>query len=146
MDELKQPTVYQISELANQTGVSLRTIRFYQQKKLLLPSLRTSSGMSLYSANDVERIKLIRRLRNTGMRLEDIKDILHADKISDRQSRVRHTLKVLSLEAEKARKRIAELEGQSLEREQIVKMLKQCLNCERAICPEECRPRVHIIQ
>ena len=143
---MKQPTVYQISELANQTGVSLRTIRFYQQKKLLLPSLRTSSGMSLYSANDVERIKLIRRLRNTGMRLEDIKDILHADNTSDLQSRVQHTLKVLSLEAEKARKRIAELEEQSLEREQIAKMLKKCLNCERASCPEECPPRVHILR
>ena len=77
MGETKQPVVYQIGELAKQTGVSLRTIRFYQQREMIIPSLLTSSGMSLYSASDVERIKLIRRLRNTGMRLEEIKDVLH---------------------------------------------------------------------
>ncbi|WP_238328240.1 MerR family DNA-binding transcriptional regulator [Dehalococcoides mccartyi] len=40
---------YQISEIAKQSGVSLRTVRFYQQKGLIVPSLRTSSGMSLFS-------------------------------------------------------------------------------------------------
>ena len=146
MGETKQPVVYQIGELAKQTGVSLRTIRFYQQKEMIIPSFLTSSRMSLYSASDVERIKLIRRLRNTGMRLKEIKDVLHPDSTSDRRSRVEHTLKVLSLEAENARKRIAELEKQSLEREQIVKMIKKCLNCEMASCPEECPSRVHIIK
>jgi MerR family Zn(II)-responsive transcriptional regulator of zntA len=146
MGETKQTIAYQIGELAKQTGVSLRTIRFYQQKEMIIPSFRTSSGMSLYSASDVERIKLIRRLRNTGMRLEEIKDILHTDRTSDRKSKVEHTLKVLSIEAENAKKRIIELEKQSRDREQIIKMIKKCLDCERASCPEECPPRVHIIQ
>ena len=146
MGESKQPALYQIGALAKQTGASLRTIRFYQQKGMIIPSFQTSSGMRLYSASDIERIKLIRRLRNTGMRLEEIKDILHADRTSDRKSKVEHTLKVLSLEAENARKRIAELEKQSQEREQIINIIKSCLNCERASCPEKCPPRVHIIQ
>ena len=143
---MNQAVAYQISEVAKQADVSLRTVRFYQQKGLINPSLRTSSGMRLYSQNDVNRIRLIRRLKNTGMNLEQIQAILSPDGRSDRKAKVEHTLKVLSLEAENARKRIVELKQQSREREEIISLIKKCLDCEIGVCPEECPPRVHIIQ
>ena len=136
---------YQIGEAARQVGVSLRTIRFYQQKGLVTPSLRTSSGMSLYSQSDINRIRFIRRLKNTGINLEQIEAILNPGSEGDRKAKVEHTLKVLGLEAENARKRITELEQQSQEREDIIHLVKKCLNCEMNSCPEECPPRAHII-
>lgn len=143
---MNQITPYQIGEAARQAGVSLRTIRFYQQKNLITPSIRTSSGMSLYSQSDINRIRLIRRLKNTGMNLGQIETVLNPNGEGDRKAKVEHTLKVLSLEAENARKRISELQQQSQEREDIILLIKKCLNCGMGNCPEECPPRAHIIQ
>ncbi|AQX75212.1 MerR family transcriptional regulator [Dehalococcoides mccartyi] len=136
---------YQISEIAKQSGVSLRTVRFYQQKGLIVPSLRTSSGMSLYSQKDVNRVKLIRRLKDTGMSLNRILDILDAGGETDRKAKAEHTLKVLKLEAENAASRIAELERQSRERKEIISLVSKCLGCDMEVCPQECPPRNHLI-
>ena len=144
--KMNQVVPYQISEVARQAKVSLRTVRFYQQKGLIIPSFRTSGGMRLYSQSDVNRVKLIRRLRNTGMNLEQIKAVLNPDNDSDRKAKVEHTLKVLTLEAENARRRIIELKQQSREREKIISLIRKCLDCEMGSCPEECPPRAHIIQ
>ncbi|MEQ4487252.1 MAG: MerR family transcriptional regulator [Dehalococcoides mccartyi] len=142
---MEKEIAYQISEIAKQSGVSLRTIRFYQQKGLIVPSLRTSGGMSLYSQKDVNRVKLIRRLKDSGMSLNRILDILNADGEEDRKARAEHTLKVLKLEVENAASLIAELERQSRERKEIISMVSQCLNCNIEVCPQECPPRNHLI-
>jgi len=143
---MNQQVAYQISEVARQAGVSLRTIRFYQQKGLIVPSLRTSSGMRLYAQSDVNRVKFIRRLKNTGMNLEQIKAVLSPDNGDDRKAKVEQTLKVLKLEAENARQRTAELKRQSQEREEIISLVEKCLECDMGSCPEGCPPRYHIIQ
>jgi len=143
---VNQTPTYQISEVARQASVSLRTIRFYQEKGLLTPSLLTSGGMRLYSQSDVNRVKLIRRFRNTGMNLEQIKALLSSENSNGGRAKAEHTLEVLGLEAENAHKRMVELRRQSQEREEIISLVKKCLDCDMSACPEECPPRAHLIQ
>ncbi|MDV2990119.1 MAG: MerR family transcriptional regulator [Dehalogenimonas sp.] len=136
--------VYQIGEVARRSGVSVRTVRFYEQKGLLETPQRTSGGMRLFDDRDVSRVKLVRRLRNVGLDLEEIRDVMVSDGV-DRSERVDHTLEVLRLEAERSRQRIAELHRESEEREALISLVSQCVTCDVADCPAECPPQQHVI-
>ena len=66
----------QIGEVAEQTGLSLRTIRYYEEVGLASPSSRTSGGFRLYSDTDVARLHLVRRMKPLDFSLEEMKDVL----------------------------------------------------------------------
>ena len=65
-----------IGELAEKTGLSLRTIRHYDEVGLLKPSGRTEGGFRLYSNEDLSRLLLIRRMKPLGFSLGEMTDLL----------------------------------------------------------------------
>jgi DNA-binding transcriptional MerR regulator len=66
----------QIGELAERTGLSLRTLRHYDEIGLLTPSGRTVGGFRLYTAEDESRLLLIRRMKPLGYSLEEMGELL----------------------------------------------------------------------
>lgn len=71
---------YQIGEVADQTGVTQRTLRFYEEKGLLTPADRMDGGFRLYSNEDVVRIRLIKQLQGLlGFSLAEIKEMVEAE-------------------------------------------------------------------
>lgn len=68
----------QIGEVADQTGLSLRTIRYYEEVGLVTPTARSAGGFRLYSETDVARLRLIRRMKPLDFSLEEMKDALAA--------------------------------------------------------------------
>ena len=73
---------YQIGEVAERTGVTQRTLRFYEEKKLLSPADRLEGGFRLYSEQDIEHIKLIKRLQNLlNLSLAEIKEMVDAESL-----------------------------------------------------------------
>jgi DNA-binding transcriptional MerR regulator len=74
----------QIGEVAEQTGLSLRTIRYYEEVGLVRPSSRTTGGFRLYSESDLARLRLVRRMKPLDFSLEEMKDVLEAlDSLED---------------------------------------------------------------
>ncbi|WP_369200588.1 MerR family transcriptional regulator [Streptomyces sp. PU-14G] len=71
----------QIGEVAERTGLSLRTIRHYEEVGLVIPSARSKGGFRLYTETDVERLMVIRRMKPLGFSLEEMRDLLE---ITDR--------------------------------------------------------------
>ncbi|GGP75039.1 MerR family transcriptional regulator [Saccharothrix coeruleofusca] len=67
-----------IGELATRAGVSIRTVDYYTTLGLLTPAKRTASNYRLYTADDVDRIHLVRRLEVQGLPLEEIAAALSA--------------------------------------------------------------------
>jgi MerR family Zn(II)-responsive transcriptional regulator of zntA len=65
-----------ISEIAEKTGLSAHTLRFYEKHGLIEASKRSESGYRLYSEADVRRADFIRSARNIGFSLEDIGSLL----------------------------------------------------------------------
>lgn len=65
-----------IGELAERTGLSLRTLRHYDQIGLLTPSGRTEGGFRLYTHDDEARLLLIRRMKPLGYSLEQMRELL----------------------------------------------------------------------
>ncbi len=66
----------QIGELADKAGLSLRTIRHYDDEGLLTPSARSNGGFRLYSAHDLERLLVIRRMKPLGFSIDEMRDLL----------------------------------------------------------------------
>jgi DNA-binding transcriptional MerR regulator len=65
-----------IGVLARDSGVNLETIRFYERSGLLPPPQRSASGYRHYEAMDVRRLRFIRRGRELGFSLEEIRSLL----------------------------------------------------------------------
>jgi MerR family copper efflux transcriptional regulator len=66
----------QIGQVAERTGLSLRTIRFYEEHGLVRPTSRTDGGFRLYSDDDVARLEVIKRMKPLGFRLEEMQELL----------------------------------------------------------------------
>ena len=69
-------SIRHIGELAERTGLSLHTIRHYDDVGLLPATARTGGGFRVYSENDVERLTVIKQMKPLGFSLEEMADIL----------------------------------------------------------------------
>lgn len=66
----------QIGEVAARTGLSLRTIRYYEEVGLVPPSARSSGGFRLYAESDVARLELVMQMKPLDFSLDDMRDLL----------------------------------------------------------------------
>ncbi|MDF2716588.1 MAG: MerR family transcriptional regulator [Paenibacillus sp.] len=92
-----------IGELSRQTGASLRSLRYYEQQKLLSP-MRTGNGYREYSPFAVEQVETIRFYLNLGFSTEQIAGFLHCV-LQNKESFCRDVLPVYET-------KIAELDDQ----------------------------------
>ena len=65
-----------IGELAKRSGVTTKTIRYYELFGLLEEPSRTESGYRLYRREDADRLDFIKKAKRLGLSLDEIKDIL----------------------------------------------------------------------
>ncbi len=71
---------WRIDQVAARTGLTKRTLRYYEEIGLLEPSTRTEGGYRLYSEGDIEHLERIKRLRDLlGFSLAEIREIAEAE-------------------------------------------------------------------
>lgn len=75
--ERRDEREYLISDLAKEYGVTLRALRFYEDRGLLTP--RRIGTMRLYSERDRARLGVILKGKQLGFTLAEIQDMLEAD-------------------------------------------------------------------
>ncbi|WP_369809822.1 MerR family transcriptional regulator [Parafrankia sp. EUN1f] len=74
----------QIGEVAERVGLSLRTVRYYEEAGLLVPTGRTPGGFRLYDDDAVDRLLLIKRMKPLGFTLEEMRSLLTVrDELAD---------------------------------------------------------------
>jgi MerR family Zn(II)-responsive transcriptional regulator of zntA len=66
----------QIGALAKRVGINPKTIRYYEQVRLLPPARRTPSGYRDYTDEDAARLEFIRSAKALGVTLDEIKEVL----------------------------------------------------------------------
>lgn len=66
---------YQIGEVAEAVGLSLRTIRYYGEEGLVVPS-RTTGGFRLYTDGDIERFRVIMQMKPLDFTLDEMREVL----------------------------------------------------------------------
>lgn len=69
--------MYTAGEIARSSGVSIRTIRFYDKKGLLKPSDYSEAGYRLYNKDSLETLQKILMLKYLGFSLDTISEIIH---------------------------------------------------------------------
>jgi MerR family transcriptional regulator, repressor of the yfmOP operon len=75
-----EQTYYTIEQVATRTGLTKRTLRYYEEVGLLPPTGRTEGNYRRYSEGDVQRLARIKELRDLlGFSLSDIRDLLHVE-------------------------------------------------------------------
>jgi DNA-binding transcriptional MerR regulator len=73
-------TLRRIGDAAEATGLTPRAIRYYQELGLLEPAAHVSGANRRYDAEDIERLKLIKRLREVvGLSLAEVRTYLEAE-------------------------------------------------------------------
>ncbi len=110
--------MYKISELAQLSGVSPRTLRYYDEIGLLKPAQVGENGYRTYDGEQVNRLQEILFYRQLGMPLEEIKEVLTASAYDREQSLKQHlsTLKQqqeqLNLLIQNVEKTLLDLKGE----------------------------------
>ncbi|MDL5205995.1 MerR family transcriptional regulator [Streptomyces sp. ALI-76-A] len=74
--EDERPDMLTIGRLAQRTGLSVRTLRFWSDEGAVPPVARSTGGYRLYDAASVARVELVRTLRELGLGLDDVCHVL----------------------------------------------------------------------
>lgn len=119
-----------IGEAATETGITAKSIRYYESIGLIPAAHRTDGGYRQYSDKDVQTLHFIRRARNLGFTVSDVEELLSLYRDRDRASAdvrdvaVKH---VADLD-----KKVAELDGM---RATLTHLIEKCHGDDRPDCP-----------
>lgn len=113
---------FTIGEVARQAQVAVDTVRYYERNRLLPEAPRRPSGYREYDQDDVKRLRFIRRAKELGFTLAEIRELLALS--VDRERGVRGV-------KDRAQTRLAEVERRIRELEQVRQGLTRLI----ADCP-----------
>ncbi len=65
-----------IGEISRKLGITTRTLRYYEQLKLIQPDKKTRSGYRYYDSEKITAIRRIRELQNVGLSLQEIRNVI----------------------------------------------------------------------
>lgn len=121
MDTQTSPHIT-IGAVARRAGVGIDTIRYYERENLLPPPRRRASGYRDYGPDVVERLRFIRRAKDLGFTLEEIRELLALS--TDRERGVKSV-------KQRAEARLGEVEQRIRELQRVKRGLKQLIDA----CP-----------
>jgi MerR family copper efflux transcriptional regulator len=124
------PSTYQIGEVVDRVGLSVRTVRYYEEIGLVTPSDRTAGGFRLYTDSDIERLQLAKHLKPLGFSLDEMRELLDLhERLHSRGGRIANKERDrLTAYAQDARRRCDELRKQLHAAEQLAGQLERDLD------------------
>lgn len=136
----KQPNdLLKIGEVARKTGVTLRTIRYYQSLGLIEAAHRTRGGLHLYHTEACDRIQFIRDLRSLDVPLAKIREMLERRRRARTGSEcARDVTATLTHGLSDVEKRLRQFLVLQQEMRQALEVLEMCLRCSVRPSREAC--------
>lgn len=127
----KRRTKFTIGALAQQAGVAIDTIRYYEREGLLPQPQRRASGYREYAETDVRRVRFIRRAKDLGFSLEEIRELLTLE--TDRE----HGVEGIKQRAKNRLNDLNQRIRQLIEvRDELAELVDACPGCgEPEYCP-----------
>ncbi len=126
-------------DLARLTGNTVRTVRFYEEKDLLVPSSRSPGGHRLYTADQVHLLEWISDLRDAGIPLGTIQRVIHLRlSTTDRHAATLEIKKILDQEVHELRSRLEAIQRVQIELTAGIQLFEVCACCERGTMEDEC--------
>jgi DNA-binding transcriptional MerR regulator len=100
---------FKIGALAKRTGTNVPTIRYYEEIGLLRPADRQAGGQRVYDDADVKRLTFIRRCRDFGFPIEQVRSFVGL--VQDPQSSCVHARNLAEAHLATVRVKLAELKA-----------------------------------
>lgn len=122
-----------IGQVAKETGCKVETIRFYEKERLLPEPARSEGGNRLYSKDLVDRLVFIRRCRELGFTMKEIRQLLSL--VDEEQVSCDSVKAIADRHLEDVRAKIADL-----------KKMERTLHQLSNQCPGGAKPDCPIIQ
>ena len=119
-----------ISDVAKKTGLTSKTIRFYEEKGLVTTPFRSENGYRTYTQKHLDELTLLRQARQVGFNLEECRELVNLFNDPARHSadvKSRTLQKVADIE-----KHIGELQAM---RQQLLALAESCPGDDSADCP-----------
>lgn len=143
----EESTLLRIGDVAKKTGMTLRTLRYYEELQLIEPDNRTKGNFRLYHPSVLRRIEFINSLKKLDFSLEEIHEILGGSHNRGCENEViAQTREVLMIKKEKIQSKLIELAEMNREVDLSLKMLDDCVLCKAgnpAPCEPDCDNRLH---
>ena len=118
-----------ISQAAQQSGLSAKTIRYYEEIQLIAPAARGDNGYRQYDGKALEELRFLARARDVGFDLEESRQLLELQRNSARQSR--HARDLVMEKSQKLQSRIEQLVAMQRE---LLELASRCKGDEGPDC------------
>ena len=122
-----------IGEAAQRSGLSAKTIRYYEESGLIAPAARAENGYRDYSDTDVHKLRFVRHARGLGFSVDDCAQLL-----SLYQDKSRHSADVKAI----AQQHLSDVENKIRELEELRNTLSHLVDC----CHGDNRPDCPILE
>lgn len=124
------PGILTIGDLARATGTKVETIRYYERIGLLMAPARTGGNYRAYEASHLDRLSFIRRARDLGFSIEQVRTLLD---LSDQKQRSCEAVDAI------AREHLAEVERKIADLVALRRELRELISHCRQGTIAECR-------
>ncbi len=120
-----------IGQLAELSGVSVRSLRYYEELGLIKPAAHSQGGFRLYSEDELRKVDVINYLKELGLTLSEIQEIFNARKVnkSDREI-LNLIIKMLYEKLKLTEAKIEVLEQIKRELSSTIEILGFCERCD----------------
>ena len=117
-----------ISKIAELTGSNIETVRYYERIGVMPMPGRTSGGHRLYTPDQIKRLRFIRRTRDLGFTLDEIRNLLH---LVDEHNYTCDDIKVI------VSAHLAKMRGKISDLRRLEKSLREMVaTCDRGAVPD----------
>lgn len=139
-EEHAQERLLKIGDIANITGLTLRTLRYYEEMRLIEPDKRTKGNFRLYGDKVLNKLNFIDSLKRLDFSLNEIRDLLGpSDAILTDQAIIDRTKKALAVKKHKIEERLKELQLMKEDVEHSMRFIEDCIGC-KVENPKPCDP------
>lgn len=119
-----------ISDVANKTGLTSKAIRFYEEKGVVTPPLRSENGYRSYNPHHIEELNLLRQARQVGFTLDECRELVLLF-----NDPARHSADVKARTLQKADEIAAHIEELHAMRARLLALAEACPGDDSAECP-----------
>ena len=136
----EEKNLLKIGELAKKAGITVRTIRYYEELGLITPAELSTGGFRFYSENDLNRILFIKRFKDLGLPLEEIQTLILGSQPGEtKNQRLNASYTMLENQLNKINDKISELQKAKEIIEKGLESLNICKKCSLETCEPTCK-------
>ena len=140
LDDEQDDKLMQIGDLAKIAGVTVRTVRYYEELELLEPVDRSEGGFRLYDMTALRRLLLIQSLRTLDFSLKEIQEFMRIRERSETGATAAiELLRVLNLQLERINKRIAQYTAIRDDIRNAIQLAQECCGCSLELATNPCQ-------